>query len=146
MHLEFLAAIGAVLPGLPLVSLAASSDPGEILLALSAGATGFVMKSAPPHQLVSAIRTVLQDGTFLCSEARQAVLTFFHARAGCRGNLKLTLREREVCTLLLLQSKKEAAARLNLATKTIEVLADRAFKKLGVHNRDALYRALASLR
>lgn len=54
--------------------------------------------------------------------------------------------EREVCVLLLNHTKKEVAVKLHLETKTVDTLAQRAFKKLGIHRREELPGALARLR
>jgi len=46
-------------PELPVIVLSSSEDPNDVRRALSAGALGFVPKSANPRTLVSAVRLVL---------------------------------------------------------------------------------------
>lgn len=58
----------------------------------------------------------------------------------------MTPREREICLLLLNHTKKEVAVKLNIETKTVDALAQRAFKKLGIHGCKELPGASASLR
>jgi DNA-binding CsgD family transcriptional regulator len=60
---------------------------------------------------------------------------------------ELTERERDVCRLLTVEalSVKEAAARLYISHHTVENHRLSAYRKLGVHNRLELLRALAQL-
>jgi DNA-binding NarL/FixJ family response regulator/AraC-like DNA-binding protein len=133
------------LPSLPVIVFAASSDGTEILSALARGAVGYVLKTAPPFQLVEAIKEVLKEGAFLCQQAKQVILEFIHGGTDRQGKSKLTSREREVCVLIVLYSRKEVAAKLNIEIKTVDALAHRAFKKLGVSKRGELLGALLRL-
>jgi DNA-binding NarL/FixJ family response regulator len=144
--LDYLVMLATSLPDLRIIMFAESARSDETLSALAAGAAGYVLKTTPPRQLVCAVREVLREGAFLCQEAKRAVLEFFHGNVTGGGKFKLTPREREVCILLLKHRKKEVALKLNLATKTVDTLAQRAFKKLGIHSRGALFRALVRRR
>src|SRR5262249_13114375 len=65
--------------------------------ALSAGASGFVLKDDPPEQLISAIRTVAAGDALLSPAVTRRVITqFMHARPRTppRELAELTTRER----------------------------------------------------
>ncbi len=143
---DYLELLAACLAPVPIILFAASPEGDEILAALAAGAVGCVMKIAPSHQLVRAIREVLQEGTFLCQQAKKAVLEGLHGKGGAASKAQLTPREREICVLALNHTNKEVAVKLNLETRTVNTLLDRAFKKLDIHRREELPGALAHLR
>jgi DNA-binding NarL/FixJ family response regulator len=64
-----------------------------------------------------------------------------------RDRQELTEREREVWRLLAVEalSVREVATRLNLSEHTIEAHRQNIYRKLNVHNRIELLRALAQL-
>src|SRR4051794_41983760 len=66
--------------------------------ALRAGASGFLLKNAPPEQLVQAVRTVAAGGALLAPPLTQRVLQGY-ARRGVRpprGNRPALLPQREL--------------------------------------------------
>jgi DNA-binding NarL/FixJ family response regulator len=69
--------------------------------AFRAGASGFLLKTAPPQQLVSAVRTI-HDGDALLAPAstRRLIEAHAHAVAHAPALVGLTGREREVLELL----------------------------------------------
>jgi DNA-binding NarL/FixJ family response regulator len=108
--------------------------------ALRAGASGFLLKDVPPHQLAAAVRTV-GDGDALLSPSitRRLIEEFAIARtpAEPRPELaELSPRELDVFQLLAQgMSNREIADELVLGETTIKTHVTRILTKLGVRDR-----------
>ncbi|WP_041823674.1 response regulator [Streptantibioticus cattleyicolor] len=112
-----------------------------VLRALRAGATGFLVKSTPPEELIGLVRTAAQGHTVLSpSAARRLVAAStdgLTARDRAR-ELVGTLTEREVQVLAGLGaglSNAQIAARLFLSEATVKGYVSRTLDKLGCVNR-----------
>jgi len=91
--------------------------------ALTAGASGYVLKSAVGGELLTAIEDVMRGQVYIAASIRSTVLSAMSSapqKIRSDGEL-LTPRQREVLHLLAqgLQAK-EIAARLNVSAKTVE--------------------------
>jgi DNA-binding NarL/FixJ family response regulator len=115
------------------VILTSFSDRERILQALDAGAVGYLLKDAEPHELVSAIRAAARGESPLAPKAASAVLGARRERAPAA---ELTEREREVLALVGagLQNK-EIARRLGISEKTVKAHLTSVFRQLGVYDR-----------
>ena len=107
--------------------------------ALRSGASGFLLKDAPRHQLLSAIRTVAAGDTLLAPPITRRLVER-HLRepdpSASDGVAQLTAREREVFVLLGRGlSNAEIADRLTLGESTVKTHIGRVFDKLGVRDR-----------
>ena len=93
--------------------------------ALRAGASGFLLKNAPPEQLVHAVRVVAGGEALLAPSVTRRIIEQF-AESPIKPELRglpdsLTAREREVLTLLARgNSNAELAAALFIAEGTIK--------------------------
>jgi DNA-binding NarL/FixJ family response regulator len=108
--------------------------------ALGAGASGFLLKDGPAHQLVRAIRTVGEDAALLApSITRRLIEEFASARRPLDppvGLADLTPRELEVYRLLASgMSNGEIAAQLIVGETTVKTHVTRILMKLGVRDR-----------
>jgi DNA-binding NarL/FixJ family response regulator len=115
------------------VILTSFSDRERILQALDAGAVGYVLKDAEPHELVAAIRAAARGESPLAPKAASAVLRARRERAPAS---ELTEREREVLALVGagLQNK-QIAQRLGISEKTVKAHLTSVFRQLGVFDR-----------
>lgn len=131
-----LAVLGEVRQAFPTVrTLIVSShdQSANILAAMRAGAAGFVSKSAPVDELVTAILAVHRTGRFL-TDAVAEVLMEFARSAGQSASLEL-LSDREVEVLRRLangQSVSGIAESLSLSIKTVSTYRTRVLTKLGL--------------
>jgi two-component system response regulator DesR len=82
------AQLRAALPGCKVVMCTTFGRPGYLSRALAAGAAGFVVKDAPPEQLVDAVRRV--------HAGLRVVDPSLAAESLATGQSPLTIREREV--------------------------------------------------
>ena len=109
--------------------------------AMRAGASGFLLKSARPQQLVDAVRAVVAGDALLAPEITHRLLAEFLRRpppgAAPRPGLdELTRRELEVLELIAAGlSNAEIAARLIVGEETVKTHVSRVFLKLGLRDR-----------
>jgi DNA-binding NarL/FixJ family response regulator len=100
--------------------------------ALSAGAQGYLLKDAPPEELVRAVHMLMQGRAAL----EPAVAARMLARIADAPADELSGRELEVLRLLARgDSNKEIAAQLTLSENTIKTHLSRIFDKLGARSR-----------
>ncbi|MFK0189912.1 response regulator [Kitasatospora sp. NPDC090308] len=110
--------------------------------ALRAGASGFLLKDAPPADLISAVRVVAAGDALLApSVTRRLIADFARNRPAPRRDPRLRLngltpRETEVLELIARGlSNQEIAAHLVLAEQTVKTHIGRIFAKLDLRDR-----------
>jgi DNA-binding NarL/FixJ family response regulator len=108
--------------------------------ALQAGASGFLLKNAPPEQLVDAVRVVAAGEALLAPSVTRRIIEQFARRpveADVRERVEsLTQREREVLVLLARgKSNSELAAELFVTEGTIKTHLSSLLAKLGLRDR-----------
>ncbi|MFC8585400.1 response regulator [Streptomyces sp. NPDC057217] len=112
-----------------------------VYAALSAGASGFLLKDVTPEQLTAAVRTVRTGDALLAPAITRRLVKRFAQQGGDSAALhrdlaSLTPREREVLGLLARGlSNAELAARLHLAEATVKTHVARILAKLGLRDR-----------
>ena len=110
--------------------------------ALKAGASGFLLKDVPPHELLFAIRSVHSgDAVVAPSTTRRLIDRFVPLLPGVGAETppdlaELTEREREVLIHMATGlSNAEIAARLVVAEATVKTHVGRILAKLGLRDR-----------
>jgi DNA-binding NarL/FixJ family response regulator len=112
-----------------------------VYAALTAGASGFLLKDVSPEQLVAAVRMVRSGDALLAPSITRRLVERFAprapARAAVHGELsELTARELEVLRLLARGlSNAELAAELTLSEATIKTHVARILSKLQLRDR-----------
>lgn len=111
--------------------------------AVALGARGYVMKDAPPAELLRAVRVVAGGGVYLSERLTQRVMRRVAAgrEVGPAPADTLTAREQEVVELLSQAlTTKEIATRMGTAIKTIDSHKRNICEKLGLESAAALLR------
>jgi DNA-binding NarL/FixJ family response regulator len=108
--------------------------------ALQIGASGFLLKTAPPEDLVTAVRVVSRGEALLSPSVTRRVIqevTRHQRRAPRSPDLdRLTQRELEVLRLLAEgRSNAEIAAQLYLSEATVKTHTSNILSKLGLRDR-----------
>jgi DNA-binding NarL/FixJ family response regulator len=143
-NLDGVSATRAVLSGghdAPRVLVVTTFDIDEYVYeALRAGASGFLLKNAPPEQLVQAVRVVAAGDSLLAPQVTRRVIEAFcqrpHASAVPAGWTDLTAREREVLELVARGlSNSEIAGRLVVGHGTVKTHVARILMKLHLNDR-----------
>jgi DNA-binding NarL/FixJ family response regulator len=109
--------------------------------ALRAGASDFLLKDAPPEELVAGIRVIAGGAALLAPTVTRSVIEEFARRSPAPappspGIAELTEREREVLGLLTRgRSNAEIAGDLVVSEATVKTHVARVLMKLGVRDR-----------
>lgn len=139
---QVLEELKAQAPQVKVIILSVHSTEEHVVRALRAGAKGYVLKEAAPQELISAVRTVDQGGTWLPSQLSRQVLDAYLRRiqANDPPNL-LTTRQREILRLIADgASTKQIAADLDVSVKTVESHRAQIMAKLDIHDTAGLVR------
>ena len=108
--------------------------------AMQAGASGFLLKNAPPEELIHAVRVVAAGDALLAPSVTRRIIEQFARRPvepDVRERLEsLTQREREVLVMLARgNSNAELAAELFVTEGTIKTHVSSLLAKLGLRDR-----------
>ncbi len=106
--------------------------------ALKAGASGFLLKTAPPDRVVDAIRVVASGESLLAPEITRRLIEDYVGRPPAASSPPADLTEREVEVLRNLaagRSNQEIAAALFLSEATVKTYVARIFQKLDLRDR-----------
>jgi len=126
--------IRAQQPKMPVLVLTTYDSNADILRAIEAGATGYLLKDTPRDELFAAIRTASQGKAVLAP----VVATKLLRQRQMPAEEKLSARELEVLTLVARgASNKEIARTLHLSEATVKSHLIHLFEKLGVSDRTA---------
>jgi DNA-binding NarL/FixJ family response regulator len=123
-----------------IVILTTFEQDDYVFEALRAGASGFLVKNAPPEDLVHAVRVVAAGDALLAPSVTRRVIEEYVQRPARVSNDErlglLTDRERDVLTQLATgKSNAEVAERLYLSESTIKTHVSHVLAKLGLRDR-----------
>ena len=124
--------LAAEVPDAHVLVLTSFGDTPRILDSLSAGAEGYLLKSAEPEEILSGIRQVVSGGSPLDPKAARALVNSRRSAASA----SLTDREREVlgCVVQGL-ANKQIARRLGISERTVKAHLTSTFQRIGVTDR-----------
>lgn len=132
-------------PSARVLILSASGEQTDVLDAVKAGATGYLVKSASRTELIDAVRRVAQGDTVFTPGLAGLVLGEFRRisdpSAGVDAPSELTERETEVLRMVAKgMSYKQIAERLFISHRTVQNHVQNTLRKLQMHNRVELTR------
>ncbi|RIJ55128.1 response regulator [Clavibacter phaseoli] len=114
---------------------------GDILSAVEAGASGYLLKDAPPAELLAAVRAAAAGESALAPAVASRLLARMRAP-------RVSLSSREIEVLRLVAdgaSNTDVAARLHITDATVKSHLVHVFSKLGVSSRTAAVAAAREL-
>ncbi|BCJ56496.1 DNA-binding response regulator [Actinoplanes sp. NBRC 14428] len=133
------------LAGVRVLVLTTFENDDNVVLALQAGASGFLGKSVPPEDLLHAIRVVASGEALLSPKATRGLVSRFLSTLRPEGADRsttlglLTEREREILVLVAHGlSNDNIAERLHVSPLTAKTHVNRAMTKLNVRDRAQL--------
>src|SRR6478672_10095443 len=131
-------------PSARVLILSASGEQADVLEALKAGATGYLVKSASREELIDAVRRVAQGDTVFTPGLAGLVLGEFRrmsSEPATPPGEQLTERETEILKMVAKGlSYKQIAERLVLSHRTVQNHVQNTLQKLQLHNRSELVR------
>ncbi|GAB7036410.1 MULTISPECIES: response regulator transcription factor [Catenuloplanes] len=143
-HVDGIAATRAILAGehRPHVVALTTFDLDEyVYAALSAGASGFLLKDTPPQRIISAVHTIVAGDLLMAPRITQRLIEAYADRhrspaATVPALNSLTARETEVLRLVANGlSNTQIAERLVLSEATVKTHVKRLMGKLGLASR-----------
>jgi DNA-binding NarL/FixJ family response regulator len=133
--IEICRAVAERFPEARVILYTGDEDVDMLETALEAGASGFVVKSGPPTDLLRAIRVAMKGQVYIDSSLVSALL----ARRGEKRRSPFSGREMEVLGLLAEGwTTNEVAGILYLSPATVRSYAESAMHKLDARNRPHL--------
>jgi DNA-binding NarL/FixJ family response regulator len=133
----------AVSPSSRILVLSASDERDDVLEAVKAGATGYLVKSASKAELGAAVRATADGRAVFTPGLAGLVLGEYRRIAQTPGPATPSLTERETEILRYVAkglTAKQIAGRLSLSHRTVENHVQATFRKLQVANRVELAR------
>ncbi|HEX2133188.1 MAG TPA: response regulator transcription factor [Actinophytocola sp.] len=141
---EAIREVTGALPATRVLVLSASGEHADVLEAVKAGASGYLVKSASVEELVDAVRrTAAGDAVFTPGLAGLVLGEYrrMAAEPADDGLPSLTQRETEVLRLVAKGlTARQIASRLRLSHRTVENHVQSTLRKLQLHNRVELAR------
>lgn len=125
-------------PGTKIIALSMHSDRHFVVEMLKAGASGYMLKDCAFDELVNAIKSVINDETYLSPKIAGIVLKeYMQGVSKDKSTVfsDLSNREREVLQLIAEgNSTKDIAFHLNVSVKTVETHRQQIMRKLKINN------------
>ncbi|MBS1607284.1 MAG: response regulator transcription factor [Bacteroidetes bacterium] len=139
--IEATKAISSAYPDIKILIQTVFNDSERIFRALCAGASGYILKTDPPHKCIEAIHEVYNGGAPISSTVAKKILNFFSASNVILvtpedTSFGLSDREKEILELMIEGHKyKPIADKLFISYETVRTHVKHIYKKLHVASR-----------
>lgn len=142
--LEVLGELRAALPNIKVIILSAFDDRERVYRAICNGASGYLLKTADPDDIVSGIREVINGAAALSGSLAKMILEGFASHGPVQQIEQLTAREEDVLRHLVRGLiKKEIADELEISQHTVDMHLRSVYRKLQVRSQtEAVSKAL----
>ena len=135
--IECVGRLKTLVPRLQILMLTRYEQSDLIFNSIRAGASGYLLKSAPPAELVLSIELVHAGGAPMSMQIARKVVRHFRKILKPSSDVeKLTLREQEIIELLAKgYSYKELGGHLGITLNTVRTHLQHIYEKLHVQSR-----------
>jgi two-component system nitrate/nitrite response regulator NarL len=138
--LEAVKAITEEMPDVRVLMLTVSEDAQDLIDALRAGASGYLLKNIETDTLIDAIRRAAKGESIVSQQMTAKLIQGVRRQASGDPAVldrdKFSPRERDIMSSLVLgESNKEIARKLDLAESTVKIHVQNIFKKLNMSSR-----------
>ena len=135
--IQCVAELKKLLPEVQVIMVTVYEDSERIFKALKAGASGYLVKSGPPEQLINAIRDVFAGGAPMSGHIARKVVQHFHLIGpATREADNLSPREHQVLSLLASgYLYKEIGDQLSIGVETVRTYVKNICQKMHVRSR-----------
>ena len=128
-------------PDIRILMITMHDDREYILKVVQSGAAGYVLKDVAAEELILAVQTVHQGGTYFSSSVAKTLFTDFSEAQTRQSNDVLSRREEDVLALLADGlGNKEIARELNISVRTVEAHRLKIKQKLSISTSAGLIR------
>jgi DNA-binding NarL/FixJ family response regulator len=134
---ECTAKLRKTIPAIQIIILTIEADGERVFAALRAGASGYLLKTATPGEIISAIELVAQGGAPMSALIARRVVESFHGQAAVSlASERLSPREKQVLDRISHGRRvKEVATDLGISTATVQTFLRRIYEKLQVNSQ-----------
>ncbi len=135
LGVDAIADLRAIRPETYIVVLTAAAEDSMLVAATEAGCAGFILKTSPLDELVSAVRTAAAGEIMVSSDLLSRLLNRLHHQYDKPAD-DLTAREREILQLIAEGLTNSAiATRLFISVNTVRNHVQSILAKLGAHSK-----------
>ena len=134
--IEGIRQVKSVAPSIQIIMLTVFDDNEKIFQAICAGASGYLLKSAPPDAIIKSLLEILNGGSPMNAQIARKVLGMFADMVTPKGNYGITDAEKQILHLLVAgDPKKQIAYDLGISFHTVDTHLRNIYTKLQVHSR-----------
>lgn len=137
--IEGIKEIRKVLPDVSIIMLTVYEDNKNIFEALMAGASGYLLKTTPPVQIIESIKDANEGGSPMNSSIANKVITLMrltHSEMEKKESLEMSERETEILQKISLGTGyKKIADELFISIHTVRYHIRNIYKKMQVHSQ-----------
>jgi DNA-binding NarL/FixJ family response regulator len=134
--IEGIRRVKSIAPSIRVIILTVFDDNEKVFQAICAGASGYLLKSAPPGKIIESLMETLSGGAPINAQIARKMLDMFARIAAPRGDYEITRAEKEILRLLVEgEPKKQIAHQLGVSFHTVDTHLRNIYTKLQVHSR-----------
>lgn len=142
--IEGIQQVKSIAPSIQVIMLTVFDDNDKIFRAICAGASGYLLKSAAPENIIGSLTEIFKGGAPINAQIARKVLNMFATMSVPKGNYDITKAEKEILHMLVEgKPKKQIAHDLGVSFHTVDTHLRNIYTKLQVHSRsEAVAKAL----
>jgi len=134
--IEGIKKVKSVAPSIQVIMLTVFDDNEKILQAISAGASGYLLKSAPPDRIIESLKEILTGGAPINAQIARKMLDMFAHMTAPGAEYEITRAEKDILRLLVEgEPKKQIAHQLGVSFHTVDSHLRNIYTKLQVNSR-----------